>query len=92
MKVRELKDSLALIQGEAKTITAMTSISHWVNKLRADKGYTTENEREISALKKLEGLKIAKLKINKDASVHVELTDDGKELFKDFTAHNYYGG
>lgn len=92
MKVRELKGSLEQQVDKVKLNPMMTSISHWVRRIfDSPKGQlTTYNFGDIDTLEKLAEIGLVSLKKGGGDNVIAELTEGGRELYRDFTALGYY--
>ena len=92
MKVRDLKNELEKNTDKMKVNKHLTSISHWIKRIfDADKGqYVTRDFNEINTLETLTGLRIISLRKGSGDDIIAELTEEGRELFRDFTGHGYY--
>lgn len=91
MKVKDLKNALALIVGEGREGHLLVSISHWVNRLRtAQEGYRAVLPQDIQTVKRLKELNIVEITGQDTEGVTAVLTREGKELYRDFIAHGYF--
>ncbi len=92
MKVRDLKNELEKSADKNSVNKYLTSVSHWVRRI-FDSGngqYTTRDFNEIDTLETLAGIGIISLKKGSGDNIVAELTEEGRELFRDFTGHGYY--
>lgn len=91
MKVRDINDFLGLDMNEMQKTKTLTSISHWVRKIRKAKELEVTEDKDKKALDKLELLKIVTLKKVKKGKIYkAKITEEGKELYIDFFKHGYY--
>jgi len=89
MNIRELQSRLLPTVGEGKIFDAVTKVSHWIKKIKDEKEYTAQNDKEIEIITKFAELGIVKLE-RKGNSVVATLTEPGKKLHRDFVARGYY--
>jgi hypothetical protein len=92
MKVRDLKSRLESSAGRAKINQLLTNVSHWMKLVNESPSgtYAADNMRDIEALEKLAGLGLVAMKKGGGTAILAELTNDGKELYRDFMGLGYY--
>ena len=89
MNLRQLDNFMKDSMAPSAAHKTLDRISHWLEKLKAEKSYETGLPQEIQALKKIESLGIIKLE-DRGMSVEASLTEDGENIHKEMIARGFY--
>ncbi len=89
MDLKQLNNFLKDEMPASSAYKTLDRISHWMEKLKFEKIYTTNIQTEVLALKKLESLGLIKLK-GKGTTVEAGLTADGEDIHKEMIARGFY--
>ena len=94
MNVDELDQVMRGLTGKKDTKVHLRVVSHWIKKIKDSKDFTTYDDLEIKSLLKLQELKLIEIKEGSNEerinTVHVTLTESGKDLYKDFFKTGYF--
>ena len=96
MNVDKLDHVLRGITGSKETKQHLRVISHWIKRIKDSKNseYMMYEESELPNIQKLQELKLVTIrpggKDEKIGIIHVNLTESGTELYKDFFKTGYF--
>ena len=94
MNVDELDQVMRGLTGKKDTKQHLRVISHWIKRIKDSKDFMTYDEGEIKSLLKLQELKLVEIKEGDKSerinTVHIMLTESGKDLYKDFFKTGYF--
>jgi hypothetical protein len=96
MKLDELDQIMRTLSGHKDNKKQLRAVAHWLKKVKDSKGqkYISYNDEELPTLIKLSELKLITIQEGssdeKIGTVHIELTEDGKELYHEFFQTGYF--
>lgn len=89
MNLRQLDNFMKDTMAPSAAHKNLDRISHWLEKLKAEKKYETGIPAEMQALKKIESLGLVKLS-DKGMGIEAELTEDGENIQKEMISRGFY--